>query len=67
MFVYRITAAGIQQSENPIVSEKQWEAIEAMFADDNLKVKTILTTPLLITGHVWNKKANVNFEVEKFS
>lgn len=34
----RITADGVQHSENPLVSASQWEAIEAFFAHEELKV-----------------------------
>jgi len=34
----RITGDGVQKSENPLVSDLQWEAIEAFFENEDLKV-----------------------------
>jgi hypothetical protein len=39
LLVCRITADGVQHSENPLVSEDQWRAIEEFFAHEDLKVR----------------------------
>eukprot|EP00090_Calanus_glacialis_P022732 TRINITY_DN35023_c0_g1_i1.p1 TRINITY_DN35023_c0_g1~~TRINITY_DN35023_c0_g1_i1.p1 ORF type:complete len:558 (-),score=155.12 TRINITY_DN35023_c0_g1_i1:176-1849(-) len=45
----RITGDGVQKSDNPIVSDAQWEAIEAFFQNEDLKV-IILASEIPFVG-----------------
>ena len=42
LLFHRITAEGVQLSENPIVSDDQWEALQQMFTNEDLKVNILL-------------------------
>jgi len=45
----RITGDGVQMSENPLVSEAQWEAVEEFFQNESLKV-IILASEIPFVG-----------------
>ena len=47
----RITADGVQHSENPLVSDDQWEALEEMFNNEALQVLKN-NSPLYITKDI---------------
>jgi len=45
----RITGDGVQKSDNPLVSERQWDAIEAFFQNEELQV-IILASEIPFVG-----------------
>ena len=56
----RITGDGVQKSDNPIVSYSQWEAIEAFFQNEDLKVIIVGDDPVSIR----DKTANWPYNLE---
>ena len=58
----RITGDGVQKSENPLISDLQWDAIEKFFNNDDLKV-IIMASEIPFVG---NNPDVIQEQAEKF-